>query len=105
MRARRRAHPDHALEEVCEDVDKAIRLTVQKNLTTMKDDCAKILRGSVDGGSRETSRRSDDGDGASVEGDLFQENQGPRATAYVPRDGAERLIVVVRAAEVVVRPR
>lgn len=37
----------NALEEVCEDVDKAIRLTVQKNLTTMKDDCAKILR-SVD---------------------------------------------------------
>lgn len=33
----------NALEEVCEDVDKAIRLTVQKNLTTMKDDCLKIL--------------------------------------------------------------
>ena len=28
----------NAIEEVCEDVDKAIRLTVQKNLTTMKDD-------------------------------------------------------------------
>ena len=33
----------NALEEVCEDIDKAIRLTVQKNLTTMKDDCAKIV--------------------------------------------------------------
>lgn len=34
----------NALEEVCEDIDKAIRLTVQKNLTTMKNDCASILR-------------------------------------------------------------
>ena len=33
----------NALEEVCEDIDKAIRLTVQKNLTTMKDDCARIV--------------------------------------------------------------
>lgn len=34
----------NALEEVCEDIDKAIRLTVQKNLTTMKDDCARIVQ-------------------------------------------------------------
>jgi hypothetical protein len=33
----------NALEEVCEDIDKAIRLTVQKNLTALKDDCARIL--------------------------------------------------------------
>ena len=34
----------NALSEVCEDIDKAIRLTVQKNLTAMKDDCARIDR-------------------------------------------------------------
>ena len=33
----------NALEEVCEDIDKAIRLTVQNNLTTMKDDCMRIV--------------------------------------------------------------
>jgi len=32
----------NAIEEVCEDIDKAIRLTVQKNLTTMKEDCSRI---------------------------------------------------------------
>jgi len=32
----------NAIEEVCEDIDKAIRLTVQKNLTTMKEDCTRI---------------------------------------------------------------
>ena len=33
----------NALEEVCDDIDKAIRLTVQKNLTTMRDDCDAIV--------------------------------------------------------------
>ena len=32
----------NAIEEVCEDIDRAIRLTVQKNLTTMKEDCTRI---------------------------------------------------------------
>ena len=32
----------NAIEEVCEDIDRAIRLTVQKNLTTMKEDCSRI---------------------------------------------------------------
>lgn len=38
------ANIPNALSEVCEDIDKAIRLTVQKNLTAMKDDCARIDR-------------------------------------------------------------
>lgn len=32
----------NAIEEVCEDIDRAIRLTVQKNLTSMKEDCTRI---------------------------------------------------------------
>ena len=28
---------------MCDDIDKAIRLTVQKNLTTMRDDCDAIV--------------------------------------------------------------
>jgi hypothetical protein len=33
----------NAIQEVCQDVDTAIRLTVQKNLTTLKTDCDRII--------------------------------------------------------------
>lgn len=33
----------NALEEVCEDIDKAIRMTVQKNLTALKEDCDRLI--------------------------------------------------------------
>jgi len=33
----------NAIQDVCQDIDQAIRLTVQKNLTTLKTDCERIL--------------------------------------------------------------
>mmetsp|Transcript_42077 Transcript_42077/g.51026 ORF Transcript_42077/g.51026 Transcript_42077/m.51026 type:complete len:459 (-) Transcript_42077:215-1591(-) len=33
----------NSIEEVCEDIDKAIRMTVQKNLSALKTDCGSIL--------------------------------------------------------------
>jgi hypothetical protein len=33
----------NAIEEVCKDIDNAIRNTVQKNLSTLKTDCERIL--------------------------------------------------------------
>mmetsp|Transcript_11338 Transcript_11338/g.21478 ORF Transcript_11338/g.21478 Transcript_11338/m.21478 type:complete len:464 (+) Transcript_11338:74-1465(+) len=33
----------NAIQELCQDIDTAIRLTVQKNLTTLKTDCDRII--------------------------------------------------------------
>ncbi|EEH56763.1 uncharacterized protein MICPUCDRAFT_47608 [Micromonas pusilla CCMP1545] len=60
----------NAIEEVCEDVDKAIRLTVQKNLTTMKDDCAKIVK-AIDARGEEDARRKKDNAARTIKGWAF----------------------------------
>jgi hypothetical protein len=60
----------NAIEEVCEDVDKAIRLTVQKNLTTMKDDCVKIVK-AIDARGEEDARRKKDNAARTIKGWAF----------------------------------
>ena len=53
------ANIPNALSEVCEDIDKAIRLTVQKNLTAMKDDCARIDRKVVEVLEEDRTKRAE----------------------------------------------
>ena len=43
--------------EVCDDIDKAIRLTVQKNLTTMQDDCDAIVAEIANARAQRRTRR------------------------------------------------
>ncbi|GAX82409.1 hypothetical protein CEUSTIGMA_g9837.t1 [Chlamydomonas eustigma] len=48
----------NAIEEVCKEVDKAINMTVQKNLRQLKDDCEKVIIAIAEAVSKDREKKA-----------------------------------------------